>query len=311
MSNFDHVAVLGAGVIGASWTALFLASGRSVAVYDVSPEAEKHVRAYVERAWPTLQDLGLVKNGDPSRVTFHTSAREAVKGAAFVQESIPERIEIKHTLYREIEDALSPDAVVATSASGLTLSEMQAGWKNPARFVLGHPFNPPHLIPLVEVMGNERTAEGVVEAAERFYDSAGKVTIRVNREVPGHVANRLQAAVWREAIHLVKTGVASVEDVDKAMWAGPGLRWAAMGPTMLFHLGAGEGGLAAFCERYTPSFNRWWDDLGVLHLDPEVSRTLVSGVQEEAKGESHADLSERRDALIAAMQKAIAPLRNR
>jgi len=309
MKNFDHVAVLGAGVIGASWTALFLASGRSVAVYDVSPEAEKHVRAYVARAWPTLQDLGLVKVTSQPALSFHTSASEAVKGATFVQESVPERIEIKHALYREIEGALEKDAIVATSASGLTLSEMQAGWKDPARFVLGHPFNPPHLIPLVEVMGNNRTAAGVVEGAERFYDAVGKVTIRVNREVPGHVANRLQAAVWREAIHLVKTGVASVEDVDKAMWAGPGLRWAAMGPTMLFHLGAGEGGLAAFCERYTPSFNRWWDDLGVLHLDPELSKTLVSGVHDEAKGISHAELSERRDALIAAMQKAVAPLR--
>lgn len=310
MNNFNHVAVLGAGVIGASWAALFLASGRSVAVYDVSPEAEKHVRAYVARAWPTLQELGLVKVATPPVLTFHTSAKEAVKGASFIQESVPERIEIKHALYREIEGVLEKHAIVATSASGLTLSEMQAGWKDPSRFVLGHPFNPPHLIPLVEVMGNDRTASGVVDDAERFYEAVGKVTIRVNREVPGHVANRLQAAVWREAIHLVKTGVASVEDVDKAMWAGPGLRWAAMGPTMLFHLGAGEGGLATFCERYTPSFNRWWDDLGVLHLDSELSKTLVSGVQAEAKGVSHAELSERRDALIAAMQKAMMPLRS-
>jgi carnitine 3-dehydrogenase len=127
--------------------------------------------------------------------------------------------------------------------------------------------------------------------------------------VPGHVANRLQAAVWREAIHLVSTGVASVEDVDTAMWAGPGLRWAAMGPTMLFHLGAGEGGLQEFCERYTPSFNRWWDDLGVLHLNPEIARTLVAGVKDEAKGQSHAELSQQRDAMLVAMQKAMSPLR--
>jgi 3-hydroxybutyryl-CoA dehydrogenase len=309
MTEFKHTAVLGAGVIGASWTALFLASGRSVAVYDVSETAEKYVRDYVEQAWPTLTDLGLVKGGNPDAVSFHSSASRAVEGAAFVQESVPERIAIKHALYGEIEPALSNEAVVATSASGLTLSEMQAGWKDPSRLVLGHPFNPPHLIPLVEIMGNDRTADGVVEAAERFYAAVGKVTIRVNREVPGHVANRLQAAVWREAIHLVKTGVASVEDVDKAMWAGPGLRWAAMGPTMLFHLGAGDGGLAAFCERYTDSFNRWWDDLGVLHLDPDLAQKLVSGVAAEANGEPPAALSKRRDALIATMQKAMAPLR--
>jgi len=309
MTEFKQTAVLGAGVIGASWTALFLASGRDVAVYDNSPTVEKTVRDYVARAWPTLEGLGLVKGGSQDRVRFCKSAAEAVEGASFVQENVPERIEIKHALYREIEASLDADAVVATSASGLTLSEMQEGWKEPGRFVLGHPFNPPHLIPLVEIMGNERTAEGVVEAAERFYGAVGKVTIRVNREVPGHVANRLQAAVWREAIHLVKSGVASVEDVDKAMWAGPGLRWAAMGPTMLFHLGAGEGGLAAFCERYTDSFNRWWDDLGVLHLDPAIAETLVAGVTEEANGQTPADLSARRDALIASIQKAMAPLR--
>ncbi|TPI20550.1 3-hydroxyacyl-CoA dehydrogenase NAD-binding domain-containing protein [Mesorhizobium sp. B4-1-1] len=311
MTTVNHTAVLGAGVIGASWTALFLASGRSVAVFDVADTAEAQVRSYVEQAWPVLKDLGLTENGNPDRVSFHKAAAAAVDGAQFVQESVPERLNIKHELFAAIEPALASDAVVASSASGLTLSEMQAGWKNPARFALGHPFNPPHLIPLVEIMGNGRTADGVVEAAERFYAGLGKVTIRVNREVPGHVANRLQAAVWREAIHLVKTGVASVEDVDKAMWAGPGLRWAAMGPTMLFHLGAGEGGLAAFCERYTSSFNRWWDDLGVLHLDPKTSATLVEGVTEETQGKPVLDLARQRDALITATLKAITPLRAR
>ncbi|MER9470626.1 3-hydroxyacyl-CoA dehydrogenase NAD-binding domain-containing protein [Mesorhizobium sp. M0482] len=309
MSDLKHTAVLGAGVIGASWTALFLASGYSVSVFDVSDSAETQVRKYVENAWPVLKDLGLAKNGNPDRASFHKSATKAVDGAQFIQESVPERLPIKHELYATIEPAIAPKAVVATSASGLTLSEMQAGWKDPSRFVLGHPFNPPHLIPLVEVMGNERTGHGVLETVERFYASAGKVTIRVNREVPGHVANRLQAAVWREAIHLVKTGVASVEDVDKAMWAGPGLRWAAMGPTMLFHLGAGEGGLAAFCDRYTDSFNRWWDDLGVLHLEPELAKQLVSGIAQAADGQTPADLAAHRDGLITAMLKAMAPLR--
>ncbi|WIY25015.1 3-hydroxyacyl-CoA dehydrogenase NAD-binding domain-containing protein [Parasedimentitalea psychrophila] len=309
MTNFAHTATLGAGVIGASWSALFLASGRSVAVYDPSPTAEKMVRDYVEKSWPILDQLGLTKHGTPNAITFHTSASEAVDGADFVQESVPERLPIKHALYAEIENALSDDAIVASSASGLTLSEMQAGWADPSRLVLGHPFNPPHLIPLVEVMGNEDTAEGVVAEAEAFYQAVGKVTIRVNREVPGHVANRLQAAVWREAIHLISTGVASVEDVDTAMWAGPGLRWAAMGPTMLFHLGAGEGGLTEFCERYSDSFNRWWDDLGELHLTPELAEQLVAGVTLEANGVSPSDLSVKRDAMLAAMQVATAKLR--
>lgn len=304
-----HTAVLGAGVIGASWTALFLAAGHTVAVYDPAPDAEKKVRDYVEKAWPTLQALGLADNGDTEVMSFHADAVDAIKGASFIQESVPERLPIKHALYALIEPFLEPTALIASSASGLTLSEMQAGWKNPTRFVLGHPFNPPHLIPLVEVMGNEATDDGVVEQAEAFYEGVGKVTIRVEREVPGHVANRLQAAVWREAIHLVKTGVASVEDVDKAMWAGPGLRWAAEGPTMLFHMGAGEGGLAEFCERYTDSFNRWWDDLGELHLDQATAEMLTQGVQAAAGGASPEELSRKRDALITAMQQATAGLR--
>jgi 3-hydroxybutyryl-CoA dehydrogenase len=304
MSDLDQTAVIGAGVIGASWSALFLAAGKSVTVHDPAEGAEAQVRDYVDRAWPTLEQLGLVKDGAPGTLRFSDDPADAVTGAGFVQESVPERLPLKHALYARIEPALSKGAVVASSASGLTLSEMQGGWKDPGPLVLGHPFNPPHLIPLVEVMGNARTRPDAVDTAERFYAEVGKVTIRVNKEVPGHVANRLQAALWREAIHLVVEGVASVEDVDTAVWAGPGLRWAAMGPTMLFHLGAGAGGMAEFCARYTESFNRWWDDLGDLHLTPEIAAELADGVRREAAGIEPAELSARRDALIAAMQVA-------
>ena len=310
MKEFAHTASLGGGVIGASWTALFLASGRSVAVFDPAPAAEQRVRDYIEMAWPTMTALGLTQNGTPDAVTFHASAPEAVDGAAFIQESVPERLAIKHALFAEIEPVMGKDAVLASSASGLTLGQMQDGWQDPSRMVLGHPFNPPHLIPLVEVMGNDKTADGVVSAAERFYESVGKTTIRVNKEVPGHVANRLQAAVWREAINLVVQGVASVEDVDKAVWAGPGLRWAAMGPTMLFNLGAGEGGLAAFCDHFSDTFNGWWDDLGQIHLTEDVAQILIDGVSDEARGQTPAELSAKRDALIVAMQKATAGLRD-
>ncbi len=306
----DHTCSLGGGVIGASWTSLFLAAGRSVAVFDPAPQIDRQVRDHVATAWPVLEQLGLVVDGaDPEAVTFHADAATAVDGADFVQESVPERLEIKHELYREIEDALAPDAIVASSASGLTLTEMQGGWRAPGRFVLGHPFNPPHLIPLVEVIGNEHTAAGVVADARAFYESVGKVTIEVRKEVPGHVANRLQAALWREAISLVSDGVASVEDVDTAVWAGPGLRWAVMGPTMLFHLGAGEGGLTSFTERYTESFNRWFDDLGTPHLEPEVSAQLVAGISEATGEQTTTELSAQRDALLAAILGATADRR--
>ena len=294
-----HTCSLGGGVIGASWTSLFLAGAKSVAVFDPAPQIERQVRDYIATAWPSLEELGLVVDG-------RASVGVERDGVGFIQESVPERLEIKHELYRDIEDALEPQAIVASSASGLTLTEMQGGWRSPGRFVLGHPFNPPHLIPLVEVLGNDHTDDGVVAAARAFYESVGKVTIEVRKEVPGHVANRLQAALWREAISLAANGVASVEDVDTAVWAGPGLRWAVMGPTMLFHLGAGEGGLTSFTERYTDSFNRWFDDLGELHLDPEVAAQLVAGIAEATGEQTTAELSAQRDALLAAILQATA-----
>jgi 3-hydroxyacyl-CoA dehydrogenase len=224
------VASLGGGVIGQSWTALFLAAGKSVALFDPDPAAESRVKETVAAVWPILISLGLTKDDAPAgELLVCDNAGAAVEGAQFVQESVPERLDLKHQLYAQIEPVLDHAAVVASSASGLTLTELQAGWRHPRRLVLGHPFNPPHLIPLVEVMGNERTAPGVVEWTRGFYESIGKVTIEVKREVPGHVANRLQAALWREAIHLVNEGVATVHDIDTAVSSGPGLRWAVMG----------------------------------------------------------------------------------
>ena len=298
MSEIKQVAVLGAGVIGSSWTTLFLSAGLRVHVYDPAPKSEQRLKNYVEVAWPTLEALNMTERGNPDNLQIYTTANQAVGQAQFVQECVPERLDLKCSLFKEIETHLRPDAVIASSASGLMLSEMQGGWKNPSRFLLGHPFNPPHLIPLVELVTNSKTADGVLEIAEQFYKRIGKITIRVNREVPAHVANRLQAALWREAISLVENGVTSVEDVDKAVWAGPGLRWAAMGPHMLFHLGAGPGGLREFCNRYSDSFRRWWDDLGEVELTQDLAKSLYDGVIEEGREATTEELSEKRDAMI-------------
>lgn len=304
----SRVAVLGAGLIGRSWTALFLAAGHDVAIYDPADNVEDLVREGIDSAWPMLQRLGLTTEERPTAtLTFYADPSEAVKGAAFIQESVPERIGIKRALYALIEPAVASDAIVASSASGLTLSELQSGWQDASRLVLGHPFNPPHLIPLVEVMGNERTAPGVVDTARAFYESVGKVTIEVKREMPGHVANRLQAALWREAIHLVNEGVASVADVDTAIASGPGLRWAVMGPTTLFHLGGDEEGLQTFCDRYTDSFNRWWDDLGDPRLDAETTERLVQGVADAGLAGRVDELSEVRDERLAEVIAATHP----
>ena len=310
MSQIDTVAILGAGVIGASWSALFLAAGFKVRVYDPADSDGAKLSAYIDNAWPALTALDMTANGNADDFSLHATAAEAVAGAQFVQESVPERLELKHQLYAEIEPALLPEAIVASSASGLLVREMQQGWRDPSRFILGHPFNPPHLIPLVELLAPEHSADGVLEQAENFYRQAGKITIRINREVPAHVANRLQAALWREAISLVQNGVCSVEDVDKATWAGPGLRWAAMGPHMLFHLGAGQGGLLEFCNRYRDSFHRWWDDLDDVRIDDDLAQSLFEGVNAEAGGAPLAQAAAERDALIVAFLRSRKALEN-
>ena len=312
--TLQKAGVLGAGVIGASWTALLLARGIPTTVYDVDPNVETKVRSYVEAAWSALTELGLTEHGTPDAVHFTSDPRDAVAGAGFIQESVPERLPIKMELFQAIEPVVATDAVVASSASGLTLDEMQTGWARPSRFILGHPFNPPHLIPLVELMANEKTDGDVLPRAEEIYAALGKITIRVNKAVPGHVANRLQAALWQEAISLVMEGVASVEDVDKAVWSGPGLRWAAMGPTQLFHLGAfnkgsNEGGLGLFMDRFGPSFHRWWEDLGSVRLEGDTAKALLEGVEAQSAGRSADALSAERDALITAMLKVTANLR--
>ena len=307
-SEVSRVATLGGGVIGQSWTALFLAAGKSVTLFDPDPRVEARVREAVEQAWPTLRELGLAQTDGPiGELVVSDNAPAAVADAEFVQESVPERIALKHELYAEIEPVLPDGVVVASSASGLTLTELQEGWQDPGRLVLGHPFNPPHLIPLVEVMGNARTNVGVVDWTRAFYESMGKVTIEVKKEVPGHVANRLQAALWREVVHLVNEGVASVNDIDTAVSSGPGLRWAVMGPTRLFHLGAGDGGLSAFCERYEDSFNRWWDDLGAPHLDQAAADRLVAGLRQDPSADDVATLAAQRDQVLTAIVSATHP----
>jgi len=304
-------AVLGAGTIGASWTALFLAAGHDVHVFDVSDRTRSFVSEYVRKAWPHLQALNLAPEGEPPHAAFHSQPESAAAHADVIQESVPERLSVKLELFGRIEPFVKPGAIIASSTSGLLLSEMQQGFRDPSRLILGHPFNPPHLIPLVELLGNERTDDGVLARAESFYESCGKVTIRVRKEVPGHVANRLQAALWREAIVLVMEGVASVEDVDKAVSSGPGLRWALMGPHMLFSLASGGLGMEGFIERYGESMHRWWKTMGQVTLSPETTRILVEGMEAEAAGRTFDQLAGERDRKLIAILKALAEMEGR
>jgi 3-hydroxyacyl-CoA dehydrogenase len=304
-----RAAVLGAGTIGASWATLFLARGLAVAVYDPSPDTEERVRAFIADAWPALERRGLAANADPTLFTVHTDPADAVRGAALVQESGPEQLASKRELFGRMEAGLEADTVVASSTSGLMPSELQAGRASPQRYVVAHPFNPPHLIPLVEVVGGRETDPAVVDWALRFYTWLGKRTIRVRREVPGHVANRMQAALYREAIHLVLEGVASVEDVDAAVASGPGLRWAIMGPHMQHHLAGGAGGLRHLLEHIGPGIQSWWADLGRPELTPEVIDRLVSAF-DSGRARPMAELVEERDRLLLALLETIESIRD-
>jgi len=248
------VAVVGSGVIGASWAGFFLARGLDVIAWDPASGAEKRVRAAVALHWPALERLGLSSGASLDRLRFAASPEQAVANAEFVQESGPERLDVKAELFRRLDTAAPPTVVLASSSSGLLPSGIQARCEHPERVVVGHPFNPPHLVPLVEVVGGRRTDPAVINRAIAFYAALGKRPIRLDRELPGHVANRLQAALWREAFHLIDRGVASVADIDAAIAHGPRLRWGLLGPFLNLHLRAARVGCAT---RSTISAHRW------------------------------------------------------
>jgi carnitine 3-dehydrogenase len=291
-----RVSVIGAGTIGASWAAYFLARGFEVGAYDPLPNGEAFARRFIDNAWPTLEKLNAVQPGaDRKRFAFFKEPAAAVKDAEFVQESGPEREDLKIELFATLDAALPPETVIATSSSGLLISRVSATCRHPQRCVIGHPFNPPHLIPLVEVVGGAKTSPEAITKAMNFYRDIGKHPIHIRKEVRGHVANRLQAALWREAIHLVADGVVSVADADAAIAYGPGLRWALMGPHLTFHMAGGEGGMAHFMSHIGPAIQGWMDDLAQTRLTPEVQKAIIDGVTAEAAGRSMADLQRWRD----------------
>ena len=297
--QIKRVAVIGTGVIGASWTALFLAKGLDVVATDIAPDAEAKLRQYVDNAWPALEKFGLAPGASRDRLTFTSDTRSAIAGADLVQENGPERIAVKQALYSLLDETLPADVIIASSSSGLTMSEIQSACeRHPERCVIGHPFNPPHLIPLVEIVGGKQTSQDTIERTIAFYTSLGKKTIRLNKEVPGHVANRLQAALWREIVHLVATDVVSVEDADTAVCWGPGLRWGVMGPNMLFHLGGGQGGIEHFFDQFTGPMTAWWEVLGSPQITAAVRQKMTAGVREEVAGRSIDQLAARRDEVL-------------
>ncbi|NLU70287.1 3-hydroxyacyl-CoA dehydrogenase NAD-binding domain-containing protein [Streptomyces sp. HNM0574] len=290
-----RVACVGAGVIGGGWVAHFLARGYDVTAWDPAPDAEAKLRSLVDAAWPALEQLGLAEGASADRLTVLPTLEEAVTDAQFVQESAPEKLELKRDLLAKLDAATPKGVVIASSTSGYPMTDMQTEAADPSRLLVGHPFNPPYLIPLVEVAGGEKTDSAAVEWASRFYDVAGKSVITMERELPGFIANRLQEALWREALHMVANGEATVKEIDDSITEGPGLRWAFMGPCLTFALAGGEGGMGHMLDHFGPSLKSPWTRLEAPELDASLRDAMVDGCDEAAAGRTIADLVAERD----------------
>jgi 3-hydroxyacyl-CoA dehydrogenase len=293
-----RIAIVGTGVIGASWAAQYLARGFDVIATDPAPNAEANLRKYVDEAWPALGQIGLSPGASRDRLSFTTDMKKALAQADFVQENGPERPDFKIKLFADMDAATPVDSIIASSSSGITPTVMQTNCKHPERVLVGHPFNPPHIIPLVEVVGGTKTSPEAIDRAIAFYDSIGKKTIHLHKEVTGHVANRLAGALYREVVYLIEQGVLSVADADTAVSWGPGLRWGVMGQSMLWHLGGGEGGIRHFMDHLMGPLEGIWAALGTPTVTPELKQTIVDGVLHEAAGRSVDQLAQERDEVL-------------
>ncbi|VWC98015.1 3-hydroxyacyl-CoA dehydrogenase [Burkholderia lata] len=291
--DIRRIAIVGAGVIGASWAAFYLTQGFDVVATDPAPQADTRLR---DALAAFLGDRAAELS---ARLSFDADLVRALDGVDFVQENGPERLDLKRALYRQMDDVLPAHVPIASSSSGLKMSDIQTACdKHPERCLIAHPFNPPHLIPLVELVGGDATSQDMIARVKDFYDALGKQTIVLNKEMTGHVANRLAAALFREVYHLVGEGVVSVADADKAVAWGPGLRWGLMGQCLTYHLGGGAGGIAHFLEHLSGPITSWWDDLGTPSFDPEVDRKLNDELRAIQGERSMQELAAERDRLL-------------
>ena len=297
-TQIRNVAIVGTGLIGASWAAQYLASGLDVIATDPAPHAEANLRKWVDEAWELLTVIGVASGASRDRLTFTADMKEAVSKADFVQENVPERPLLKAKVFAQMDEATPADSILASSASGITMDIIQSSCKHPERCVIGHPFNPPHVVPLVEVVGGAKTSEAVIERTMTFYASIGKKPIRLRKAVPGHVGNRLQAALYREVLYLIQQGVVSVEDADIAVSYGLGLRWGVMGPSLQWHLGGGAGGIHHFVEHFMDGFVGLMRKLEMPDVTPALMQTIIDGVLKEANGQSIEQLAEAENKVV-------------
>jgi 3-hydroxyacyl-CoA dehydrogenase len=298
-----QIAIVGTGVIGASWAAQYLASGFDVVATDPAPSAESNLRKYVDEAWEQLEAIGLSAGASRDRLSFTKDMKQALSKADLVQENGPERPDFKIKLFADMDEVTPTESLIASSSSGITPSVMQSACKHPERVLVGHPFNPPHIIPLVEVVGGAKTSPEAIQQAMRFYGAIGKKPIQLRKELPGHVANRLQAALYREMLYLIEQGVLSVEETDAAVCYGPGLRWGVMGQSLQWHLGGGAGGIKHFMEHLMDPLAGMMKVLGTPQITPELKQTVVEGVMREANGRSVDELAREENEVLVGLLK--------
>ena len=307
IESIKKVAIVGAGVIGGGWAARALAAGLDVTAWDPAPGAEERLEAGIENAWPALTRVGLAEGASLSRLRFVADLAEAVGDADFIQESAPENEDLKRALMARIDAASRPDVIIGSSSSGLLPSRFQADCAHPERVVVGHPFNPVYLLPLVEVLGGEKTAPQAIERAAAFYKSIGMRPLKVRTEIPGYIADRLQEALWRELLHLVADGVATTAEIDDAIRFGPGLRWAFMGTSLIYHLAGGDQGMRHMLAQFGPALKLPWTRLVAPELTDELIDQVSDGCEHQAAGRGIKALEQRRDAflidLLALVQK--------
>ena len=302
-ATIRRVCVVGAGVIGAGWASRFLANGLDVTATDPHPEAEARLRASIDNAWPSLMRIGLAPGADRGRLRFEPDLETAVADADYIQENAPEVEPLKIELHARIDAVADAKVIIASSSSGLLPSRIQSACKHPQRVVIGHPFNPVYILPLVEVLGGEKTGAAALDRAAAFYDSIGMSPLRIASELPGYVSDRLQEAMWREALHMVAEGAATTEQIDAAITDGPGLRLALMGPCLTFHLAGGDGGMAHMLEQFGPALKLPWTKLEAPELTEELSRRMIEGTARQAGGRTVKQLErERDDCLIGILE---------
>ncbi|XOZ32834.1 L-carnitine dehydrogenase [Halomonadaceae bacterium KBTZ08] len=292
----QQLTVIGTGVIGNGWISRALARGWDVVAFDPSPEAEARTRAFVGNAWDSLERLGLAEGASPERLTFVDSLEAAVMNADLIQENVPERLELKREILAALDAAISPGTIIGSSTSGFKPSDLQRDciWV-PGRVIVAHPFNPVYLLPLVELVGGEATEPHQVERAQSLYQDLAMRPLVVEREIEGHIADRLMEALWREALHLVNDGVATTEEIDAAVVYGCGLRWSLMGTFLTFHLAGGEQGMRHMLEQFGPALKLPWTKLEAPELTDELIDKVVEGCEHQAAGRSVAELDRRRD----------------